>query len=149
MDAIINFLADAQSLLDFGVGTGRTFPAYPDIPVTGVDFVDTYQEFTTARAKEKRMDYNHVVWKNGNIMPFAAKQFSHAIVCKVLLHVKQPRGIIGELARIAERVLIIDTHAAAEKAQHVTVHNFAELLKNFTILNSETHNEHIIIEYRL
>lgn len=148
---IKSFLKNAEHLLDFGMGTGRTFEAYPPgLKVTGIDIVDQYHDSAVKRAKIANLEYVHFICREPMI-PFRENYFSHAIACKVFLHITQPWEYLMNLARVAEEVLIIDTTGAGnQKAQHVRVHDFEMILnpKFYQITSWNEQGEHLAITYR-
>lgn len=147
---IKSFLKDADNLLDFGVGTGRTFESYPPgLKVTGIDIVDTYHAEAVKRAKMANLEYIHFICRELPL-PFDQFHFTHAIASKVLLHITQPKTAIWELSTVAKEVLIIDTGAGHQKAQHVRVHDFELLLnpKFYQITSWNEQDDHLAITYR-
>lgn len=147
---IKSFLKGADSLLDFGVGTGRTFEVYPErLSVTGTDIVDRYVSQAVKNANKANLDYVHLICRELPF-PFGKNQFSHAIACKVLLHIPHPLEYLMNLARVAEEVLIIDTGAGHQKAQHVRVHDFEVLLdpEFYQITSWNEQDDHLAITYR-
>lgn len=141
------FLSGVTSMLDFGVGTGRLFELYPGGSVVGMDFVDTYKDRAIKQAQRMNLNYFHCGYNPGEALPFENKYFDRAIASKVLLHIPHPEGIIAELARVAGKVLIIDTWNENQKAKHVFVHNYKKILNEYNISFYTRIDDHLTIIY--
>lgn len=147
------FLEGAKTLLDYGIGVGRTLKHYKGLKVTGLDIVYTYKDEVSERAKKLGLEFKHLVEDK----PTFKKRFDVAVTCRVLLHVP-PEDLEPTLKYLGERakkVLLISYYSAQEEklAAHVFKHKYEEAIVNIggTILqvNQEKEAKQIIVEYEL
>lgn len=134
--SIVPFVKDADRVLDFGCGIGRTFPLYEDKQVTGVDFSSMYAE----RCDNRMSHIVHDV--HSEDLPFKNDTFDVGLLIKVTLHAtdKEVRRIISEVGRVCNKVMIIAYNGNLEKlAPHVFKHDYLSIIKElgFSIVSYE------------
>jgi SAM-dependent methyltransferase len=94
-------LADGDSVLDVGCGTGSlafALPAFADIAaVTGIDLAEGYVEFAQARNTDSR-----IAFRQGDActLPFEDKSFDRAFSMLVLQFIPEPKRAVAELRRV-------------------------------------------------
>lgn len=143
-----NYVKDANSILDIGCGTGRTFYLYPNqAQVVGLDFVDTYQDQVIEKASKHGFSFIYFRHDINNPLPFPDNHFTHCLVVKVLLHLKDPETAIKEFARVSRNVLISDVWREKEIARHVFLHDYKYLLKEYDVHWYDKYNDHLNIIY--
>ena len=100
-----------SKVLDFGPGIGRTFSAYEHVGlVEGYDISELYADQAKEAAKGYGFQYLHrTIPIHLDRLPYEDDEFNVAVASEVLLH-QTPMNILkimGELVRIAERVVVI------------------------------------------
>lgn len=97
-EALADYLADGDSLLDAGCGTGY-LSAYLQqmygVRPTGVDVKD----FRAAQIPFQLF--------NGTSIPFSDKAFDHVIISEVLHHSHEPLALAKECSRVARRSILV------------------------------------------
>lgn len=141
------YVESASSILDVGYGMGRTFSLYPNVPITGIDFVDRYCPEAVKEAQQHGLDFRHIRHDINQDFPFFNNQFSHCLAIKVLLHLKNPSKAIVEMARTSEYVFISDIWNEEEIARHVFLHDYRTLLSDYRIRWWEKAGDHLNIIY--
>ena len=100
--------AQPQSLLDVGCGEGvltqRWARALGDRPVVGIDLDDPALHAEWARRREPNLEYRVL---RAEHLPFADGEFDMAAAVEVLEHVPDPAHTLAEMARVAERWLLV------------------------------------------
>jgi SAM-dependent methyltransferase len=99
--------AAPASLLDVGCGEGvltqRWAPRIPG-PVVGIDLDDPQLHAEWARHEAPNVSYRVMKAEN---LPFADAEFDVATAIEVLEHVPDPEHTLAEMARVAERWLLV------------------------------------------
>jgi len=100
--------ADPQSLLDLGCGeavlTHKWANRLSDRRVVGIDLEDpSIQEHWKTR-RAPNLEYKVMKAEN---LPFAENEFGAATAIEVLEHVPDPAHTVAEMARVAERWLLV------------------------------------------
>jgi len=106
-----------QRWLDLGCGTGKqTVPlAQAGCDVTAVDASEQMLEVARQRAAEERLKIRFVRG-DAHALQFENREFDVAICLRVLMHAPDWRRCLGELCRVAERLVIFDYPAAMSAA---------------------------------
>jgi len=147
-ELLSDYVAGAGSILDAGCGAGRGFEYYPpDAEVTGIDFVDTYQDQITKKASSYEGSFVSFRHDLREPLPFHDGRFTHCLAVKVLMHIPDPEPTIEELARACDSVFICDTWDEDERAKHVTIHDYQKLLDDYIINWYEKIGSHLVIVY--
>jgi 2-polyprenyl-3-methyl-5-hydroxy-6-metoxy-1,4-benzoquinol methylase len=101
-------LADPHSLLDVGCGEGvlvqRWALQLPARRVVGIDLEEPSIQAGWAEHEAPNLDY--IVMRAENL-PFAENEFDLACAIEVLEHVPDPEHTLAEMARCAERHLLV------------------------------------------
>jgi len=96
------------SILDVGCGEGVLTLAWAqrlgDGRVVGLDLADPRLE---AHWRERRRQNLSFIAGDGAALPFAAGEFDLVAAIETLEHVADPRRVLGEMARVAERHLLV------------------------------------------
>jgi SAM-dependent methyltransferase len=103
-------LGNAEYIIDFGPGVGRTFPAYKNVKkVVGWDITRQYAIKAIEESKKYDFDFDfHCSDEIGNT-PYRSKFFDAAVCVSVLLH-QRPHNILkmmNELKRVAKKAIVI------------------------------------------
>jgi ubiquinone/menaquinone biosynthesis C-methylase UbiE len=100
--------ADPRSLLDVGCGEGvlvqRWAQQLPNRRVVGIDLEEASIQAGWAARGAPNLDY--IVMRAENL-PFAESEFDLACAIEVLEHVPDPEHTLAEMARCAERHLLV------------------------------------------
>ena len=101
-------LAAPRSLLDVGCGEGVLVEAWAkrlgDGRVVGIDLEEESIQAGWAERQEPNLEYRVMEAEN---LPFAANEFDLASAIEVLEHVPDPAHTVAEMARCAERHLLV------------------------------------------
>ena len=105
--------AQGRSILDVGTGTGRAalLLARAGATVTGVD---ASEEMLAVARRRASADQLSVAFLAGDAhhLDFPDRSFDTAVSLRVLMHTPEWRQCIGELCRVASRVVIVDYPSA-------------------------------------
>jgi ubiquinone/menaquinone biosynthesis C-methylase UbiE len=106
-----------RSIVDVGTGAGRAaiLMARGGARVTAVDASEQMLEVARQRAAEERLKIKFVRG-DAHALQFTDRAFDVAICLRVLMHAPDWRRCLGELCRIAERLVIFDYPAAMSVA---------------------------------
>ena len=106
-----------RSIVDVGTGAGRAaiLMARGGARVTAVDASEQMLEVARQRAAEERLTIRFVRG-DAHALQFANREFDVAICLRVLMHAPDWRRCLGELCRVAERLVIFDYPAAMSAA---------------------------------
>jgi SAM-dependent methyltransferase len=100
--------ADSQSLLDVGCGEGVLTQQWAqqlgDRRVVGIDLDDPTLQAEWAKRTEPNLEYRVMKAEN---LPFADGEFDLAAAIEVLEHVPDPEHTVAEMARVAQRWLLV------------------------------------------
>jgi 2-polyprenyl-3-methyl-5-hydroxy-6-metoxy-1,4-benzoquinol methylase len=100
--------ADPQSVLDVGCGEGvlthRWAQALGDRRIVGIDLDDPGLHAEWARRERPNLEY---VVTRAEHLPFADGEFDLAAAIEVLEHVPDPEHTVAEMARVADRWLLV------------------------------------------
>jgi SAM-dependent methyltransferase len=100
--------ADPQSLLDVGCGEGVLTQQWAqqlgDRRVVGIDLDDPTLQAEWAKRTEPNLEYRIMKAEN---LPFADGEFDLAAAIEVLEHVPDPEHTVAEMARVAQRWLLV------------------------------------------
>ena len=100
--------ADPQSLLDVGCGeavlTHKWAQRLAPKPVVGIDLEDPEIQAEWATRQAPNLEYRVM---KAERMPFADDEFDVATAIEVLEHVPDPAHTIAEMARVAQRWLLV------------------------------------------
>jgi SAM-dependent methyltransferase len=101
--------ADAQSLLDVGCGEGVLTHQWAQQlgdgrRVVGIDLDDTTLQAEWAKRSAPNLEYRVMKAEN---LPFAGGEFDAAAAIEVLEHVPDPEHTVAEMARVAQRWLLV------------------------------------------
>jgi 2-polyprenyl-3-methyl-5-hydroxy-6-metoxy-1,4-benzoquinol methylase len=100
--------ADARSILDVGCGEGvlthRWAQQLGDRRVVGIDLEDPTLEAEQAKRRAPNLEYRVMKAEN---LPFADGEFDMASAIEVLEHVPDPEHTVEEMARVAQRWLLV------------------------------------------
>jgi ubiquinone/menaquinone biosynthesis C-methylase UbiE len=100
--------AEPSSLLDVGCGEGvlvhRWAQSLPDKRLVGIDLVEESIQAGWADHQAPNLEYRTMAAEN---LPFAANEFDLATAIEVLEHVPDPEHTLDEMARCAERHLLV------------------------------------------
>jgi 2-polyprenyl-3-methyl-5-hydroxy-6-metoxy-1,4-benzoquinol methylase len=100
--------ADPQSLLDVGCGEGVLVEKWArrlgDRRVVGIDLDDPNLHAEWARRQAPNLEYRVMKAEN---LPFADGEFDVASAIEVLEHVPDPEHTVAEMARVAQRWLLV------------------------------------------
>jgi 2-polyprenyl-3-methyl-5-hydroxy-6-metoxy-1,4-benzoquinol methylase len=100
--------ADPQSLLDVGCGEGVLVETWArrlgDRRVVGIDLDDPNLHAEWARRQAPNLEYRVMKAEN---LPFADGEFDVASAIEVLEHVPDPEHTVAEMARVAQRWLLV------------------------------------------
>lgn len=119
------FVKQAETVLDFGCGIGRTFPLYKDKEVTGVDFSSMYADRCDKRMKHIIHDVHE------SNLPFKDDSFDVGLLIKVTLHATSMEvdRILSEVGRVCQKVMLIAYDGDLDKlAPHVFKHDYEDIL---------------------
>jgi 2-polyprenyl-3-methyl-5-hydroxy-6-metoxy-1,4-benzoquinol methylase len=101
-------LADPGSLLDVGCGEGvlvhRWAQRLPERRVVGIDLEEESIQAGWAERQAPNLEYRVMRAEN---LPFAENEFDLASAIEVLEHVPDPEHTLAEMARCAERHLLV------------------------------------------
>jgi len=99
---------DPQSVLDVGCGEGvlvhRWATARPQTRVVGFDLEDPVLQAEWEQRKAPNLEYRVM---KAERMPFADDEFDVATAIEVLEHVPDPAHTVSEMARVAQRFLLV------------------------------------------
>ena len=132
----------AKSILDFGPGNGRTFELYEGKEVVAVDIVDKYKD----ELHEKADRYEFLLFDFMLTDYVVNYQFDLGVLSKVLLHDPNPKWIIDYVADMCDRVFI--STGINCTAEHCFDHDYAGLLKEYTIQEWEQNGNNLTIVFR-
>jgi 2-polyprenyl-3-methyl-5-hydroxy-6-metoxy-1,4-benzoquinol methylase len=100
--------AEPRSLLDVGCGEGvlvhRWAQRLGDRRVVGIDLEEESIQAGWAERQAPNLEYHVMAAEN---LPFAANEFDLACAIEVLEHVPDPEHTLAEMARCAERHLLV------------------------------------------
>jgi len=100
--------ADPQSLLDVGCGEGVLTQQWAqrlgDRRVVGIDLEDTTLQAEWVNRTAPNLEYRVMKAEN---LPFADSEFDLAAAIEVLEHVPDPEHTVAEMARVAQRWLLV------------------------------------------
>ncbi len=100
--------ADAHSLLDVGCGEGvlveQWAHALGERRVVGIDLDDPHLREQWAKRSAPNLEYRVMKAEN---LPFADDEFDVATAIEVLEHVPDPAHTVAEMARVAQRWLLV------------------------------------------
>jgi 2-polyprenyl-3-methyl-5-hydroxy-6-metoxy-1,4-benzoquinol methylase len=100
--------ADPQSLLDVGCGEGvlvhRWAQSLPGRRVVGIDLEEESIQAGWSQRQAPNLEYRTMPAED---LPFAADEFDLATAIEVLEHVSDPEHTLAEMARCAERHLLV------------------------------------------
>jgi 2-polyprenyl-3-methyl-5-hydroxy-6-metoxy-1,4-benzoquinol methylase len=100
--------AEPHSLLDVGCGEGvlvqRWALAMPDMRVVGIDLEEESIQAGWAERTAPNLEYRTT---GAEDLPFAENEFELACAIEVLEHVPDPEHTLAEMARCAERYLLV------------------------------------------
>jgi SAM-dependent methyltransferase len=101
--------ADAQSLLDVGCGEGVLTQQWAQRlgdgrRVVGIDLDDPALHAEWAKRTAPNLEYRVMKAEN---LPFADNEFDAAAAIEVLEHVPDPEHTVAEMARVAQRWLLV------------------------------------------
>jgi SAM-dependent methyltransferase len=101
--------ADAQSLLDVGCGEGVLTQQWAERlgearRVVGIDLDDPTLHAEWAKRTAPNLEYRVMKAEN---LPFADGEFDAATAIEVLEHVPDPEHTVAEMARVAQRWLLV------------------------------------------
>ncbi len=102
-------LADPQSLLDVGCGEGVLTHEWalklgPEKRIVGLDLDDPLLHAQWETRQAPNLEYTVMKAEN---LPFADNEFDVATAIEVLEHVPDPEHTVAEMARCAERFLLV------------------------------------------
>jgi ubiquinone/menaquinone biosynthesis C-methylase UbiE len=106
-----------RSIVDVGTGTGRAaiLMARGGARVTAVDASEEMLEVARKRAIDEQLKIRFVRG-DAHALRFADREFDVAICLRVLMHAPDWQQCLGELCRVAERLVIFDYPAAMSVA---------------------------------
>jgi len=100
--------ADPDSVLDVGCGEGvlvhQWAQSLPDKRIVGIDLEEDSIQAGWAERQAPNLEYRVMQAEN---LPFAADEFDLACAIEVLEHVPDPAHTVAEMARCAERHLLV------------------------------------------
>jgi ubiquinone/menaquinone biosynthesis C-methylase UbiE len=100
--------AEPSSLLDVGCGEGvlvqRWAQSLPETRFVGIDLVEESIQAGWAEHEAPNLEYRTMPAEN---LPFAENEFAVATAIEVLEHVPDPEHTLAEMARCAERHLLV------------------------------------------
>jgi 2-polyprenyl-3-methyl-5-hydroxy-6-metoxy-1,4-benzoquinol methylase len=101
--------ADPRSLIDVGCGEGVLAQQFarrmgPERRVVGIDLEDAALQAEWERHAEPNLEYRVM---RAEHLPFADREFDAATAIEVLEHVPDPEHTVAEMARVAQRHLIV------------------------------------------
>ncbi|HSD80117.1 MAG TPA: class I SAM-dependent methyltransferase [Solirubrobacteraceae bacterium] len=100
--------AAPRSILDVGCGEGvltqRWAQALPGGRVVGIDLDDPQLHAEWERRRAANLEYRVMKAEN---LPFADDEFDMATAIEVLEHVPEPEHTVAEMARVAQRWLLV------------------------------------------
>jgi 2-polyprenyl-3-methyl-5-hydroxy-6-metoxy-1,4-benzoquinol methylase len=100
--------AQPSSLLDVGCGEGvlvhRWAQSLPAAQIVGIDLVEESIQAGWAKRQAPNLEYRTMPAEN---LPFADGEFGLATAIEVLEHVPDPEHTLAEMARCAERHLLV------------------------------------------
>ena len=100
--------AKPSSLLDVGCGEGvlvhRWAQRLPETRIVGIDLVEESIQAGWAERQAPNLEYRTMPAEN---LPFADNEFGLATAIEVLEHVPDPEHTLAEMARCAERHLLV------------------------------------------
>ncbi len=100
--------AEPRSLLDVGCGEGvlvqRWAQSLPDRRVVGIDLEEESIQAGWSEHQAPNLEYRTMPAED---LPFAADEFDMATAIEVLEHVPDPAHTVAEMARCAERHLLV------------------------------------------
>jgi 2-polyprenyl-3-methyl-5-hydroxy-6-metoxy-1,4-benzoquinol methylase len=103
--------ADPQSLLDVGCGEGvlvqRWAISLPGRRVVGIDLEEESIQAGWAEHQAANLEYRMMPADRVEDLPFAENEFDLAAAIEVLEHVPDPEHTLAEMARCAERHLLV------------------------------------------
>jgi ubiquinone/menaquinone biosynthesis C-methylase UbiE len=106
-----------RTILDVGTGTGRAalLLARGGARVTGVDASDEMLAVARRRAAEDGAAVEFAVG-DAHALAFADRSFEVALSLRVIMHTPEWRTCIGELCRVADRLVVLDYPSARSTA---------------------------------
>jgi ubiquinone/menaquinone biosynthesis C-methylase UbiE len=96
-----------KSVLDVGAGTGRAMrflkQRFPSLVVMGIEPVEALRR----RGHAHGIPENDLIDGDGASLPFADGSFDLVCEFAVLHHVRHPANVVGEMNRVASRMMVI------------------------------------------
>jgi|1_EtaG_2_1085319.scaffolds.fasta_scaffold00409_15 2-polyprenyl-3-methyl-5-hydroxy-6-metoxy-1,4-benzoquinol methylase len=118
---------EAQTILDYGSGNGRTFSLYKGKDVTCFDITDIHLDVLKLKSDINTLS-SFVFIKD---KPLEGK-FDIGILNKVLLHEENPEYIIETVSNVCDKVFI-STGINCDSG-HCFDHDYKKLLKDYDIM---------------
>jgi ubiquinone/menaquinone biosynthesis C-methylase UbiE len=103
------FVGKAKTILDFGPGVGRMFPAFKDAhTVEGFDISGKWRNELARAAKHYKFKFNLTVSDKIGVLPYQDKSFDVAVAMAVFLHQRPAHieKIMRELIRVSNKVIV-------------------------------------------
>jgi SAM-dependent methyltransferase len=124
-----------RTVLDVGTGTGRAalLLARAGAAVTAIDASTEMLTVARRRAAEEGAAIRFVTG-DAHAIEFADRSFELAVSLRVIMHAPDWRQCVGELCRVAERIVIIDYPSARSVA---AIESLARRLAHLTGLRTE------------
>ncbi len=106
-----------RSILDVGTGTGRAARLFArgGALVTGVDASEQMLDVARQRAAAEGLDIDFRAG-DAHALAFPDRSFDVAVSLRVLMHTPEWRTCIGELCRVADRLIVFDYPSARSLA---------------------------------
>jgi len=107
-----------RDILDVGTGTGRAafILARGGANVTAVDASEQMLAMARQRAEEQRLTTITFQRGDAHALEFGARNFDTVVSFRVLMHTPQWQRCVGELCRVADRLVIVDYPSATSVA---------------------------------
>lgn len=116
---LLEFLGNVRDreILDVGTGTGRAalLLAHEGAHVTGVDASREMLAVAEQRAAAEHASVRFLVG-DAHLLEFPDRRFDSALSLRVIMHTPNWRACIGELCRVANRLVVLDYPSAQSAA---------------------------------
>jgi len=130
-------LDGCSSVLDFGPGVGRTFPAYVKIKkLFCFDITDKHTKKLALLSDNYNFDFDFKVSDKVGETGFEDNLFDAVVVSQVLLHQRPSNieGVMSELLRVSRKVIVITWRDnskpdSATSGEHCFNHNYLKICK--------------------